>query len=58
MGCAVADIDNDGRPDIVLTGYGIVPLFHSEGSGKLKDITRLRHGITQSFPMELLRGLR
>src|SRR5262249_22121825 len=40
MACAVADIDNDGRPDIVLTGYGIVRLFRNAGGGKFVDITK------------------
>jgi hypothetical protein len=40
MGCAVGDIDNDGRPDLLLTGYGVVRLFHNLGAGKFADVTR------------------
>lgn len=39
MGCAVADIDNDGRPDLLVTGYGTVRLFRNLGGGKFEDIT-------------------
>ncbi|HLK60549.1 MAG TPA: CRTAC1 family protein [Chthonomonadaceae bacterium] len=39
-GCAVGDIDNDGRPDLLVTGYGIVRLFHNLGHGKFEDVTK------------------
>ncbi len=39
-GCAVGDIDNDGRPDLLLTGYGVVKLFRNLGGGKFADITK------------------
>jgi hypothetical protein len=29
-GCAVADYDNDGWPDLLVTGWGRVALFHNE----------------------------
>jgi len=40
VGCAFADIDNDGRPDLFLTTvrHGN-HLFHNEGGGKFKDIS-------------------
>jgi hypothetical protein len=39
MGAAVADYDNDGRPDIYITALEGDRLFHNEGNGKFKDVT-------------------
>jgi hypothetical protein len=39
MGVAVADYDNDGRPDIYVTGFGRNQLYHNEGEGRFKDVT-------------------
>ncbi len=39
MGCAVGDYDNDGLPDLVVTGYGAVHLFHNTGKGSFADVT-------------------
>ena len=33
-GCAVADYDNDGWPDVLLTGWGRLALLHNEPDGK------------------------
>ncbi len=33
-GCAVGDVDNDGRPDLLLAGYGTVGLFRNRGDGR------------------------
>jgi hypothetical protein len=33
-GCAVADYDRDGWPDLLVTGYGAVRLLHNEPDGK------------------------
>src|SRR5262249_38784958 len=33
-GAAVADYDRDGWPDLLVTGYGRVLLFHNESDGK------------------------
>ncbi len=39
MGCAVADYDNDGYPDIYITTLGTNHLFHNMGHGKFADVT-------------------
>ena len=39
MGAAVGDYDNDGLPDVFLTGVGGNRLFHNEGKGKFKEMT-------------------
>jgi len=39
MGVAVADYDNDGKPDIYITALEGDHLFHNEGNGKFKDVT-------------------
>ncbi len=40
MGVAVGDYDNDGLPDVFLTGVGGNHLFHNEGRGKFREVTR------------------
>ncbi len=40
MGVAVGDVNNDGLPDVLVTGYGWVRLFLNEGKGKFTDVTR------------------
>jgi hypothetical protein len=47
MGCAVADYDNDGRDDVLLTGLGGVSLFHGLGNGRFSDATTTA-GLTAS----------
>jgi len=39
MGIAVADYDNDGWPDIYVTGYGGNALYHNLGNCKFEDVT-------------------
>jgi hypothetical protein len=39
MGGAVGDYDNDGWPDIYVTGYGGNTLFHNNGDGTFTDVT-------------------
>jgi enediyne biosynthesis protein E4 len=38
-GVAVADFDNDGFPDCLVTGYGGLQLLHNLGDGTFADIT-------------------
>jgi hypothetical protein len=40
MGVAVGDVNNDGRPDVLVTQYGGVKLFLNRGAGKFEDVTR------------------
>ena len=39
MGIAVGDYDNDGLPDIFVTGYGHNVLYHNVGGCKFEDVT-------------------
>jgi hypothetical protein len=39
MGCAIADYDNDGYPDILVTSYGRCMLYHNNGNGTFTDVT-------------------
>ncbi len=39
MGAAVGDYDNDGFPDIYITGVHRSQLFHNEGDGTFTDVT-------------------
>src|SRR5262249_17520431 len=38
LGVCVADVDNDGRPDLILTGPGDIRLLRNAG-GKFEDVT-------------------
>ena len=50
-GCAIADYDNDGWPDILLTGWGRLALLHNEPDGKggrhFVDVTQ-KAGLTST----------
>jgi enediyne biosynthesis protein E4 len=39
MGIAIGDYDNDGLPDIYVTGYGRNVLYHNLGNCKFEDVT-------------------
>lgn len=39
MGCAVGDYDNDGYPDLFVTGVGGCWLFHNEHGTRFTDVT-------------------
>jgi hypothetical protein len=39
MGVAVGDFDNDGLPDLYVTGYGGNALYHNLGNCKFEDVT-------------------
>jgi hypothetical protein len=39
MGCAIADYDNDGYADILVTAYGRCTLYHNNGNGRFTDVT-------------------
>jgi enediyne biosynthesis protein E4 len=39
MGCAIADYDNDGYADILVTAYGRCTLYHNNGNGTFSDVT-------------------
>ena len=39
MGVAVGDYDNDGDPDLALTGYGRSLLYRNDGEGAFRDVT-------------------
>jgi len=40
MGCAVGDYDNDGRPDLYVTGYPENVLYRNNGDGAFADVTQ------------------
>jgi hypothetical protein len=39
MGVAVGDVNNDGRPDVLVTQYPGVKLFINQGNGRFLDVT-------------------
>jgi hypothetical protein len=43
MGLAAGDYDNDGRPDLYVTGYGASKLYHNNGNGTFPDVTDKAH---------------
>jgi hypothetical protein len=47
-GAAVADYDRDGRPDLLVTGWGRLALYHNEGHGRFREVT-LPAGLTDTL---------
>lgn len=45
FGCMAGDLDNDGRPDLLLTGYGTVKLFRNLGGMRFREL-RAESGIS------------
>lgn len=39
MGVAIGDVDNDGRPDVLITEFDRVRLFRNRGDGKFAEVT-------------------
>jgi tetratricopeptide (TPR) repeat protein len=39
LGCTVADFDNDGHPDLLVTGIGSPRLFRNRGNGTFEEVT-------------------
>ncbi len=48
MGMAAGDYDNDGWPDLYITGYGASILYRNNGNGKFSDVTA-RAGVNNSL---------
>ncbi|MDQ3472871.1 MAG: VCBS repeat-containing protein, partial [Acidobacteriota bacterium] len=38
MGVAIGDYDNDGRPDIYVSNFGVSRLYHNNGDGTFTDV--------------------
>src|SRR5258705_12056541 len=48
MGLAVGDFNNDGWPDMYVTGYGASKLYRNNGNGTFTDVTR-RAGVDNTL---------
>lgn len=44
-GCSVADVDSDGFPDVLVTGYGGLQFFHNQGDGTFQECAQI-NGLT------------
>jgi hypothetical protein len=49
LGCAVADYDNDGFEDVVITYFGFQRLYHNNGNGTFSDVTKKAGLAQESF---------
>jgi hypothetical protein len=47
MGVAIADVNNDGRPDVLLTEYGGCRLFLNDGKGHFTEATAKLGSVTR-----------
>jgi hypothetical protein len=52
LGVAVGDYDNDGYPDVYVTGYGKCVLYHNTGRGGFEDVTA-RAGVAALGPHDV-----
>ena len=48
-GCAIADADNDGFADVLITGYGSLQLLHNQGDGTFAVITEAAKLLDKSW---------
>jgi len=48
MGLTVGDYDNDGWPDMYITGYGASILYHNNGNGTFSNVTQ-RAGVNNNL---------
>ena len=48
MGLTVGDYDNDGWPDLYITGYGASRLYWNNGNGTFTDVTERAASTTNS----------
>ena len=39
MGVAIGDVNNDGKPDVLLTQFGSIKLFLNQGKGRFEDVS-------------------
>ncbi len=51
-GVAVGDVDNDGRPDVYVTGYGKCVLYRNTGRAAFEDVTA-RAGVGALGPYDV-----
>jgi tetratricopeptide (TPR) repeat protein len=45
LGCCVADYDNDGFPDLFISGAGVQKLFRNNGKDGFEDVTAAAEGL-------------
>ena len=55
QGVAVGDFDNDGYPDLYVTGYGRAILYHNNGNGTFTDVSA-KAGVADDGPWSTSAG--